>query len=162
MTLSHETSLSRVSAGRVDRDRDRARLRTRTIPHPLWGWVALLGAPLAWAVHLGARYPMVAVACEARSIWPLQAITLGCLIAGALSLAVAIRLSRGIEQARLGRGERSDEEELAPRAPDERSRSRLAFLGRAGVLTSIVFLATIVAEGVTPFFLDPCAEALLP
>lgn len=159
MTVSHESSIPGVAA----RAASRARSRALTVPRPIWGWIALLGAPAAWAVHIGARYPLVPVACDARSVWPLVAVTLGCLLGGGLSLAVAMWLSRRCDAAgtRTPR-DRTDEELLAARAPDERALSRLALLGRAGVLTSLVFLGAIAAEGITPLFHDPCAEDLLP
>lgn len=91
-------------------------------------WFALLGAPVAWLVHLGLSYLLVPHACAAGSAAMLHVVTVVTVVAGAGALATAWR--------RRGAGD--------------------AFLGLVGVAISLLFVAVTLLEGIQPVLVDPC------
>ncbi|MDQ3032041.1 MAG: hypothetical protein M3Y87_06465 [Myxococcota bacterium] len=143
--------------------RDRARERARAHPRTSTAWLAFLGAPVAWVVHIGVRYPLVAVSCAAGTAWPLHAVSIVCMISASLSIAAAVVVTRRTRAALEDRElERDPDDELAVRPPEERRVARNELLGRAGLVLGIVFLLAILAEAVTALVIDPCAPGLTP
>lgn len=117
----------------------------RAYEPPWWllTW-AVIGAPVAWAVHLGARYPLVPLACGQESELILHAVTAasasGILLAGAASW-------RLFEKAR---GSSSVEAESI-------RCQRLRYLAAFGMGMSLLFLLVVGSELLPTFFVDPCA-----
>jgi cytochrome c oxidase assembly factor CtaG len=93
-------------------------------------WFAALGAPIAWAIHLVAIYPLVAVACRVGSTASIWIVTAACLSVAVLSGIVGHRLA--------DQGE--------PRG----------FLARASRPTSLFFSLVIVVETLPVLVDDPC------
>lgn len=122
------------------------------------GWVALLGGPVVWAIHFGARYPLVDVACAQGSEWPLHAVSIACALADGLVLGVALVTMRRARRA--AEAERMPDDPLSHR-PLRRASFRVAFLARAGVVTASFFLVAILAEAATTIVYEPCTRALL-
>lgn len=89
-------------------------------------WLALLGGPAAWAMHVLVSYALVPVSCELESKLPLLVATAAALGAGATA-TVAARRAWG----RLADG------------PGGRSRDRLRTLAFAGTLVGALALLTI-------------------
>lgn len=110
-------------------------------------WVmawAALGAPIAWALHLGARYPFVPVACERSDALILHVITtvsgVGVLLAAVASWRLwACARSKQNHDAREGV-----------------RRQRLGYLAAFGIGMSLLFSFVIGAEVLPTLFLDPC------
>lgn len=127
-------------------------------PRSTLAWIGLFAAPLAWAVHIGARYPLVRFACDAKQTWALHAVSLGCALAAGAGLACAIVAARRARPAEPGL--ESDADVLGPSPPAARRVGLISVLARAGVVTSLVFLGSIVAEAVPVFVHDPCARSL--
>jgi hypothetical protein len=98
---------------------------------------AVLGAPLAWTVHLLASYAVVGLACAtgaSRADGPLALLTVLCLAAALASGAVAYRGWHA------GEG-----------SPDGRRDVMLV-----GVLGTAVFITAILLESVVPAFVPLC------
>jgi hypothetical protein len=114
--------------------------------------LALFGAPVAWAVHIGARYPLVLLACHDGVWWPMHAVSVACVLAslGALALSIVVWRRARAEMESV-QGESAADPALRRRL------ARLGFLGRAGVVTSLVFLFTIFTEIIPVLFYEPCA-----
>jgi hypothetical protein len=99
--------------------------------------VAVLGAPVAWTVHLLASYAVVGLACAAgasQADRPLGLVTVICLAAALASGLVAYRRWRG--DAPSGHGRRD--------------------IMLVGVLGTAVFTAAIVLQSVVPAFVPLC------
>lgn len=101
-------------------------------------WAALVGAPLAWGLALGASYVLVPVSCELGTVLPLHAVRA---VTAAAALAAAAA-SHGVRRATRG-----------SEAPPVRRTAFLAFLGVAVASFSALL---IVLEGVANFAVDPC------
>ena len=103
--------------------------------------VGLLGAAVAWTVHLNASYAVVALGCAAvvarPGLW-LTLATFACAAAAVISGVVALRDWRAAR--RLGR---------------ERHRVLMS----TGALSALVFVVAILFEGVTPAVLPACPPA---
>ncbi len=129
-------------------------------PRSTLAWIGLAAAPLAWAVHMGARYPLVRLACDAGQTWLLHAVSLGCALAAGAGLASAIVAARRARPA--DPTLETDADVLGPSPPAGRRVALIGVLARAGIVTSLVFLGSIVAEAVPAFVHDPCTRSLLP
>lgn len=139
-----------------------ARVQTRihsAPPRASWAWLGIALAPLAWAAHIGARYPLVQVACGSGTSLPLHAVSAACTAVALVGLVAAVATVRRSTRARVS--DTAPEQELAPlHAPDARRLHRIGFLARAGVVNSAVFLGAIALEALTAFVHDPCTRAL--
>jgi hypothetical protein len=112
----------------------------------------LLGAPLAWTVHLSASYFILAVACPAE--WrhtgaALAGLTLLCLAVAAAAGLAAYRLWRRVGNARGDWGEALTE-------PGGRS----ALLMMVGMALAPVFALIILLGGLIPVLVPVCAAAM--
>jgi hypothetical protein len=105
-----------------------------------WLWYAFLGAPTAWALHIGARYPLLPPACRADAVWLLHGVTVGCLLLALGSFAAAARV--------LARARTSE-----TRGAEA---GRLALFAKAGVLFGVLFAGVIAAELLPTLVVDPC------
>ncbi|WP_437640473.1 cytochrome c oxidase assembly protein [Sorangium sp. So ce854] len=111
---------------------------------PVRLWIGLLGAAFAWLVHILARYPLVRVACREGTAAPLHLVTLACASAAVGTGVLAFTNARsGRREQRAGGG--------------GRRWSDPAFMGRAGVVLSGLFLLVILAEMFPALVQDPCA-----
>lgn len=103
-------------------------------------WFAFLGGALAWAVHIGARYPLVEVACNSGlGVWVLHAVT---------ALCLGVALAAGVVSWRL-----CERLETADHFP---LRRRSLFMARSGIFLSALFAFIIVLEAMPAFMVDPC------
>jgi hypothetical protein len=102
-------------------------------------------------VHIGARYPLVPVACASGSSLALHAVSLGCAAVATLGLVAAAitarRSASGIAQ-----------DEAHPLTT--RRRGRIGLVARAGVVGSAIFLGAILLEASAALVLDPCTRGL--
>jgi hypothetical protein len=113
-------------------------------------WAGVVGPPLTWAIRIGAGYLLVPHACRAESLWLLHGLTLAALASCAAFAALAWRLRLRVDPD--------------DGVPDDSSEPRVGFMARLGLLSSALFGAVIVAEGLANLFVDPCHAAgpLLP
>jgi hypothetical protein len=103
-------------------------------------WIANLGAPVIWFVHLSVCFLLVPPSCDHGVRWPLH-------LASAIALAISI--SAGLIAAHLLRG--------LPPANDRSSWTfaRMRFMARLGIGSSLFFSLVIVASSL-PSFLSEC------
>jgi len=135
---------------------DRPRLR------PLLVWYAVLGGPLAWAVHLGVAWSVTELACLAPSAdgvfthggslgsVPTLVVWLGTVLpwlltAGAVGACVVVTRQR-----------RRLTSETSP-GPDDLARERVGLLLVLGWFLSLMSLAAITGGAVALAVLEPCA-----
>lgn len=104
---------------------------------------AFLGAPVLWAIHLGASYFLVTLDCA--TAWDGAAWA----VAAATALCAAASIGAGRTAWRLRRPTPAAESD-----PDERG--WIGFLGVAGVGGSVLFTAVIVLEGMAPYMVGMC------
>lgn len=101
---------------------------------------AVLGAAIAWAIHLVAMYPLVQVACDRGSSAVLHLVSMLTLVPAVTSGGMALVVARRLRA-------------LSARDPwVERS----LFAARLGFCMSVVFTGLIVFEWLPAFFLDAC------
>jgi hypothetical protein len=108
---------------------------------PMSDWLLLaaaLGPPVAWAMHLTFRYPLVFVACRAGTALPLHVVTA---VMGLASVACAI-----VGFIYLRRLPQDDSREL----------KRRRFLARSALVLGIFFLFVIIMEAMPAITGDPC------
>jgi hypothetical protein len=130
-----------VSVDELDRE-DTPGTRYR-IMRAITVWYGVLGGIAAWTVHLVAEASLVQWTCDThRGEWILDAITVVCILATLLAIAISWRLWRE------GRG--ADDESDDPRG-------RTHFLGFLGLATGLFNLALIGVEGVYVPILYHCA-----
>lgn len=111
-----------------------------------WLWYAFLGGPLAWAAHIGARYPLLPFACRADAVWLLHLVTAGCLVVALGSFGAAVKLI-GAQRRASGAGAQ---------------RGRIDFFVEAGVVFALLFAAVIAAELLPALLADPCIGVRRP
>jgi hypothetical protein len=110
--------------------------------HTFGEWYGVLGGAIAWAMQLEANYALVQQACangDMRWIYISTAVF--------LLLALSAVFVAGHEWA-------SARREAAP----EPSRSRSAFMGLLGLLTSSLFALIILAHAIAMFMFNPCEQ----
>ena len=110
---------------------------------------ATLGAPVAWAVHLGLCYFLVALACT--TAWRGAGVTIAILVATLVLAAVSV--ASGVFAYRrwraMGGGDGWDQALSSPGGKG-------GFYWMLGVLMSGLFTLVIVLEGLGPLFVDAC------
>jgi hypothetical protein len=112
---------------------------------PLRDWLlvyAVLGGPVAWAVHLTLLYPLVHVACAWGSEMVLHAITISTSLVAAGTVAVGWRYLRH-----------------PPAEVPEVVGRRVRTMSYIGMVLGLLFLFVIWIEAIPSFIGDPC---LLP
>jgi putative membrane protein len=102
-------------------------------------WFGLLGAPFAWVVHIGARYPLLPFLCRRGWTLPLHLISLVC---GTIAVMAGLSAWRVSVRAR------------SRRDPTVAQRER--FMGLGGVFCAGVFFLAIVNEALPVFLQPPC------
>jgi hypothetical protein len=105
-------------------------------------WFAFLGPPLAWVVHIGARYPLVPTACALELPWVLHRITLATL---------AVTLAATLAAASIWRRARSASVRNA-------TARRIHYMAVVGAMLGILFAIVILAELVPALIQDPCLD----
>ena len=123
-------------------------LAARERPSLVWLGYGFLGPPIVWAVKFMVAYALVPGACSAGGLLFLNVLTLVAL--GATVLA-------GVVAARSLRRTRGEPEEHA-----DPTRRRARFMAMAGLFTSALFTAVIVAEGLANVLVDPCLGSGAP
>lgn len=113
-------------------------------------WFGVLGPPVIWAARLMTAYALVPRSCEPGGLTAMNAVTLVALAGSLLAGFVAFRSWRGAGEAADGDGTAGL---LA---------GRTRFLGFVGMLSSLLFSAVIVAEGLANLMVDPCVPAGAP
>jgi hypothetical protein len=108
-------------------------------------WFGLLGAPLAWALHLVVSYPVVPLACATGSAVILHAITIITALVAACAGVIAWQDFRSIDV----RGDR---------APGDAIQVNRKFLAGLGVSLSLFFLLVILVEGWPVTLQDSCSR----
>jgi uncharacterized membrane protein YcjF (UPF0283 family) len=130
--------------------------RVRPSPGARHLWFALLGASGAWFIHFLACYLLLEVACVAgwqqRQFLGLNGVAAAVMLATLLCLPVAI-VSGLVAWRALRQGANARDE--AGNATSERT----AYLGKAGLILSVLFCAVIVAETIPALVLRPCPFA---
>jgi hypothetical protein len=102
-------------------------------------WYAALGAPAAWGVHIGARYPLVPLACQGEMPWILHLVSASCLALALGATVAALHVRKRVQ----------------PRA--DTTGNRIAYMANAGIVFGCLFALIIVAEVIPAFLQDPCA-----
>lgn len=105
--------------------------------------VAVLGAPVIWALHLLACYFLVTLDCITPwdgGVWSTLAVTAVAAAGSGGAGWVAWSTWRGIGESTF--------------RPDEREWRRFLMVG--GMAASILFTTTILATGIAPLFVDTC------
>lgn len=121
---------------------------SRERPGLAWQLFGFLGPPIIWAVRFMVAYALVPAACSAGGLLLLNIVTLvalgGTVLAGVVS-------ARSLPRTRGEQGEHGDQ-----------VRRRARFMAMAGLFTSALFTAVIVAEGLANVLVDPCLGAGAP
>lgn len=107
-------------------------------------WFAFLGPPIAWLVHIGARYPLVPIACAHDLPVVLHVVTVG-------TLTVAI--GAGVAAVSLSRRARASSSSTRGSVPD-----RVRYMAGVGLVLAMLFSLVIVAELVPALMQDPCLD----
>jgi hypothetical protein len=107
-------------------------------------WIGLLGGPLAWLVQLAVSYPLVPLSCAIEWGAIFHLITL---ITALAAIAAGSTAWQAWQRA------------PAPSGPTDTRLARQRFMALSGVLTSALFLATILAQWLPVWFLSPCSIA---
>lgn len=110
-------------------------------------WYAFLGAPVAWLVHIGARYPLVPTACAHDLMLVLHMITAVTLV---LTLGAAVAAVVFVVRARPG-----------PPSRQHPPSSRVRYMALVGLAFSLLFAAVIAAELLPSLMQDPCVHVRL-
>lgn len=119
---------------------DRHRLRPLAL--------GMLAPPVIWAARIGASYVLVPYVCARDATLLLQMLTLGALLGIAWAGVVAWRswkATSNLDQVEFGGTE-----------------ARARFMALAGMLSSVLFFAVVVAEGLAVFMVDPCQTGGVP
>jgi hypothetical protein len=116
-----------------------------------WLWFGFLGPPVIWAVRFMVAYALVPGACSAGGLLALNVVTLVALAGTVLAGVVAAR-SWG----------RAGPEPGVEGDPDHTAWRRARFMAMAGIFTSALFTAVIVAEGLANVLVDPCLGSGAP
>jgi hypothetical protein len=109
-------------------------------------WFAFLGPPVAWIVHIGARYPLVPTACSHDFPLLLHFVTIATLAA-----TVGSGIAAGVLYRRSQRAA----------STKERAVVRLRYMAVGGLLLSVLFSTVILAELVPALMQDPCLDVRL-
>lgn len=112
-------------------------------PPALVAFWAVLGSALSWAFHIGARYPLVPLACQHDLSVVLHLVTALSVVGIAFSCWASWKLLR-----------RGREPSVAARTRAQRWR----FFGRAGLLLALLFSLAVAAELLPTFLQPPCSE----
>jgi hypothetical protein len=109
-------------------------------------WIAVLGTPALFALHLTLYYVLVPVLCRQQRVWVFHVITGVLLLLTTVALGLAAR----------------DWSRLASRKPspddDVEALGRAQFLAVLGTIVATLFFSVILASGIPPFFVDPCQD----
>jgi hypothetical protein len=119
--------------------------------HPALPWIGVSAAPLAWVVQLIAGYGVQEAGCAPVSGMPLLDVDTEPWIAAISAVAIAAAVV-GIVASVVTLRAATAHDEADPRG-------RIAFMGDAGVLVSVIFLAVIVLGAVALPALDACRPA---
>lgn len=95
--------------------------------------LAVLGAPGAWAAHLGVSYLIVPESCRAGTPGWLHLVTALAVVAAAACTATAWRVLHGAD------GDRP-----------------LRLLGGLGLVVGLLFTAAVLVQGLLVLLVDPC------
>lgn len=120
-------------------------------PGLVWLWFGFLGPPIIWAVKFMVAYALVPGACSAAGLLALNVMTLVALAGTVLAGVVAARSWR-----------RTRGEHGAQREPGQAGWRRARFMALAGIFSSALFTAVIVAEGLANVLVDPCLGSGAP
>jgi hypothetical protein len=116
--------------------------------HPALPWIGVVAAPLAWVFQLIAGYAFQEAGCAPISGMPVLDVDPEPWI-GAISIVAIVAALVGMAAAALTlRGATGD--------PATDPRGRIAFMGDAGIVVSLIFLAVIVLGAVALPSLDAC------
>lgn len=127
------------------------RAAARGRPGLVWLWFGFLGPPIIWAVRFMVAYALVPEACSAAGLLALNVVTLVALAGTMLAGVVAARSWRRT------RGEHGAQDD-----PGRTAWRRARFMALAGIFTSALFTAVIVAEGLANVLVDPCLGSGTP
>lgn len=149
----------------MERASGRAQVGARDVRR-IDGWrllLALLGAPVAWTLHLFVGYTLVAFGCA--TAWSgtdaaIVVLTVACATAAVAAGLLGLRLWRQAQAHRLSDEEPGDDEPWDARLGERGARTN--FLAIAGVMLAIVFTYAIVIEGLPPLFAPTCSAATHP
>lgn len=121
----------------------------RAAAHPTLVWLGVLGAPLAWVVQLVAGYGLLEAAC-AQSVGetPVLVVDVETAIGVLTVAAAAVAVVSIVAAALTWSAARAD--------GDADPTGRIAFMGAAGVLAGVIFLALILLGGSALPSLDAC------
>ncbi len=108
--------------------------------------LGLLGAPLAWSLHLAVEYLIVALACATG--WGAGVVVALGIVTAVLAVLSALA---GLFALRQWKRLRSSEDEN-----DETGARPQSFLMLTGVLLSMLFTLTIILTGLAPLFVPVC------
>jgi hypothetical protein len=107
-------------------------------------WAGVLGAPALWGLQLQIGYTLAPWACRHHKLWLHHLVTL-LFLAGAVGCLMIcwqerrrVPIPAGVEDDKGGRPGRSH------------------FLSILGILTCLMFVLVIFAQGLASFFIDPC------
>lgn len=117
-------------------------------PRLIWLWFGFLGPPIIWAIRFTVAYALVPTTCSAGGLLALNVVTLV-----ALGGTVLAGIIAGSSLRRTG-DQHGNEGHWAWR--------RARFMALAGLFTSALFTAVIVAEGLANILVDPCLGSGTP
>jgi hypothetical protein len=113
----------------------------RKVDWPLW--FGVLGGPLAWTAHLIVCYLLVIPVCQDGGILGLHLISLGLTLIAAATGIVSWRIwRRSLDTADVG---------------VHGTGGRRSFMAFYGMLSGILFTASIIVAWIPIFLINPCA-----
>ena len=119
---------------------------------------ALLGAPLAWTVHLPAAYALVAYACTTR--WGGLRPALAALTVVALAAAIGSGLLARRRWVRARRVDRPTDDHWDARMGERTA--RVSFLMVTGLVMAGIFAVGIAYQAAPVLMMQPCPAAVGP
>jgi hypothetical protein len=108
---------------------------------------AVLGAPLAWVVHLGVSYFLVALGCSTRWSGTDAALAVATLLLAAVAAGAGLVAHRAWRQVRVQQAWLTSMGE---------PRGRSSFLTLVGVGVAAIFTLLILLAGLPPLFVPTC------
>jgi hypothetical protein len=109
---------------------------------------AIAGTPLLWVIQLAFTHFFTPIFCQMGRKWMLHVITGVCLLLAGLPLFICARAWSRLAKQKPSPTDIASTEEISGRQ----------LLAVVGVMASTFFLMLILATGIPPIIVDPCAE----
>jgi hypothetical protein len=106
-------------------------------------WVGVLGIPALWGLQMTVTYAMPPMLCRMGTKWPAHLVTIACI---GLAVVGAVLSYRDWQSTGGGSPDQTDGGPLA----------RRRFLGALGLVSGVLYILVMIAQGMSAFYFDPC------